>query len=195
MKKNNVKKVAAVLLAVVMVVGCSIGATVAYLQMKTDSIKNTFTTSDVTITLTESKGEGTDLAKSFKMVPGAEIKKDPTVTVSTDSEDCYVFVKIDESANLDQYISYAVNVDVWTELDGVDGVYYFVADTAAKKGYAYSVLAENKVTVNTSVTKDMMTTAETAIPTMTFTAYAIQKNYLPNGGGAAAAWNLVKDIQ
>ena len=53
MKRNNVKKVAAVLLAVVMLVGCSIGATLAYLKMKTAPIVNTFTSSDITITLTE----------------------------------------------------------------------------------------------------------------------------------------------
>ena len=204
MKRNNVKKVAAVLLAVIMVVGCSIGATVAYLQMKTAPIQNTFTTSDVFIELTETEPSARN---QIKMVPGAVITKNPTVKVSANSEDCYVFVKIDVANNDNDgvaYIPYDVNekngdTGVWTKLDGVANVYYCVADSNGNKNVPLGVLANNQVTVNPAVTRADMEAANGKLPTMTFTAYAIQKNYLVKNNTkvetAAGAWELVKGIQ
>ena len=91
-KKNSGKKVFAMLLALALVIGCGIGGTIAWLMSNTGTITNTFTSSDLTITLTESKPDN----QTAKMVPGAVIAKDPTVTVKGSSEDCYVFVKIEK---------------------------------------------------------------------------------------------------
>lgn len=195
MKKST--KFVALLLVLVLLLGGAIGGTIAYLTDKSETVENTFTAGDVSITLVES--DNLDL----KMVPGKEIKKDPKVTVSADSEDCYVFVKVEakngvilSSAAVKEetdYITYAI-ADGWTKLDGKDGVYYLVADTADEKGKAISVLDGDKVNVLTSVTKDMMTAVKndaTKAPTLSFTAYAIQSSYLPDGTGAADAWKLV----
>ena len=182
MKKST--KFVALLLVLVLLLGGAIGGTIAYLTDKSETVENTFTAGDVSITLVES--DNLDL----KMVPGKEIKKDPKVTVSADSEDCYVFVKVEaengvilSSATVNaatDYITYAI-ADGWTKLDGVDGVYYLVADTAEEKGEAISVLDGDKVTVLTTVTKDMMTDVKDGTakePELSFTAYAIQSAYL-----------------
>lgn len=122
--KSTGYKSMALLLAMVLLVGCAIGGTLAWLTDKTDEVKNTFTTSDIDITLAETK-------KDFKMVPGWTIEKDPIVTVKKGSEDCYLFVKVEKSTNMDSYIAYNLETDrkegemtVWTKLDGVDNVYY-----------------------------------------------------------------------
>ena len=117
------------------------------------------------------------------MVPGNTIAKDPKVTVEAGSEDCWLFVKIEESQNLDTYISYTV-ASGWTELTAGSGIYW----RQAKAGDSFSVLANDEVIVNSSVNKTQMEAIKTADqPTLTFTAYAVQKD---NVADAAAAWAI-----
>ena len=194
MKKNNAKKVAIILIVLALLIGGTIGGTIAYLMMATDPVTNTFTSSNVSITLTETKPAD----KTAKMVPGAVIEKNPTVTVIAGSETCYVFVKVDAangavlaaSATANDYITYAM-ADGWEVLDATNypGVYYREV-AASNADQPFAVLAGNKVQVLNTVTKAMMNTAKTAQPTLTFAAYAIQKE---NVGNAAAAWDLVKN--
>lgn len=175
------KKKITLLLSLALAVAIGIGGTLAWLTAKTEEVKNTFTVGNINITLTEEAGGNT---KEFKMVPGQTITKDPKVTVKAGSEACWLFVKIEESANLDNFISYAV-ADGWTALTGVDGVYYRAVD-ATTTDMVYPVLTGNQVTVENDVTKAMMDnlTADT-YPTLTFTAYAIQQ---AGFNDAAAAW-------
>ena len=111
------------------------------------------------------------------------------VTVVDGSEDCYLFVKIEKSTTLDKYISYTV-ASGWTELDNVDGVYYRVVN-ATDRTKSFSVLANDQVTGNKGVTKADMEAlkAENATqPTLTFTAYAVQKDNIDT---AALAWEKI----
>lgn len=179
------KKSLALVLALAMIVVCVVGGTLAWLTATTGSVKNTFTHGDINITLAES--ENLDL----KMIPGYTITKDPKVTVKAGSEKCYLFVKVEKSTNFDSFMTYDM-ADGWTALDGVNGVYYRVVDTA-DMGTAYSVLANDQVTVKDTVTKAMLNDlTEATQPTLTFTAYACQYN---NSNGthfeAADAWAKV----
>ena len=179
------KKSLALVLALAMIVVCVVGGTLAWLIATTGSVTNTFTYGDIDITLAES--ENLDL----KMIPGYTIAKDPKVTVLAGSEKCYLFVKVDKSANFDKFMTYDMAAD-WTALTGVNGVFYRVVDTDGM-GTAYSVLANDKVTVRDTVTKDMLNalTADTQ-PTLTFTAYACQYNSSNNTPFTAeAAWAKV----
>ena len=178
----NAKKVLVTLLAAVLLVGCTIGGTLAWLMDTTDAVTNTFTTSDVSITLTESK----DL--DLQMVPGGTITKDPVVTVEAGSEDCYLFVKVEESDNFDTYMTYVI-ADGWIQLKdsnntAVAGVFY----REAKAEDFFPVLEDNEVKVLETVDKTMMTAANNNAPKLTFTAYAVQKE---NVADALTAWNLI----
>lgn len=160
------KKSLALLLAIALVVVGVVAGTVAWLTDKTPSVKNTFTTSDIDIDLTETNRE-------YKMIPGWTIAKDPTVTVKADSEACYLFVKLEKSGNFDTFMTY-VMADGWTELTGVNGVYYRTVDATATD-VSYPVLKDNKVTVNDDVTKEQMDALmPDTYPTLTVTAYASQ---------------------
>lgn len=176
------KKKITLLLSLALAVAIGIGGTLAWLTAKTDAVTNTFTVGNINIALEETTTD-------YKMVPGKPIDKDPKVTVEAGSEACWLFVKIEESANLDSFIDYAI-ADGWTALTGVDGVYYReVAATA--DDMPFSVLANDQVTVKDTVTKAMMDeiTAQTAsAPTLTFTAYAVQKDGLTT---AANAWGQI----
>lgn len=181
------KKSLALVLALAMIVVCVVGGTLAWLTATTPEVKNTFTTSDIDITLAETTGT------SYQMIPGYTIAKDPKVTVLAGSEKCYLFVKVVKSANFDTFMTYDM-ADGWTALDGVNGVYYRVVDTAGM-GTPYSVLANDQVTVKDTVTKADMNAlkADDAIqPTLTFTAYACQYNNSNNTHfDAADAWAKV----
>ena len=188
------KKSLALVLALAMIVVCVVGGTLAWLIATTGSVTNTFTYGDINIKLEETdatvSADGS-ATKEFKMIPGYTIAKDPKVTVKAGSEKCYLFVKVVKSANFDTFMTYDM-ADGWTALAGVNGVYYRVVDTA-DMGTAYSVLANDKVTVRGDVTKGMLNalTADTQ-PTLTFTAYACQYNNSNDTNfGPADAWAKV----
>lgn len=183
----------ALMMALVLMVGGVIGGTVAWLTATSDTVTNTFTTSDISVTLTETTGS------EYKMVPGWTITKDPKATVVANSEDCFLFVKIDKSANYDTYLNSYTVATGWTKLENVDGVYYKVFDSkdttnTNTKGTAYSILKDDQVTVKDTVTKadfEKLTKATNPDPepTLTFTAYATQL-YKDNNTRftAAEAW-------
>lgn len=168
-----------VALAVMLVVGCAVGGTLAWLTDTTGPVVNTFTVGNIDIDLAETTTD-------YKMVPGATISKDPKVTVKSGSEACWLFVQVTESDNLGSFISYTVDSN-WTALSGVSGVYYREV-AAATADVEFSVLTNNQVTVKNSVTKDMMdaiTNQSATDPTLTFKAYAVQKAGFDT---AADAW-------
>ena len=164
------KKGLALVLALTLLVVGVVAGTLAWLTAKSDVVTNTFTTSDIKVELKETTGT------EYKMIPGYTISKNPKATVLSGSEECYLFVKLDKSANFDTYLEYVI-ADGWTKLDDVtDTVYYRVVDgTTNQIGTAYSVLKGDKVTVKGEVTKAMMDdlTTET-LPKLTVTAYASQ---------------------
>lgn len=167
------KKTVALLLALVLVFGVAAGGTLAWLTAQSDTVVNTFTTSDIKVELKETTGT------SYKMIPGYTITKDPKVKVLADSEECYLFVKLEKSTNFDSFMTYAM-ADGWTALPGVDDVYYRVVTADGREGTSkinvpYSVLKDDKVTVSGSVTKaNMNALTEATYPTLTVTAYASQ---------------------
>lgn len=173
------KKTLALVLALTLLVAGVVGGTLAWLTDQTDEVKNTFTVGDINIGLAET-------TTNYKMVPGNTIAKDPTVTVKANSEACWLFVQVTESENLDTFITYAI-AEGWTALPGVDGVYYREVPASAAD-QTFSVLAGNAVTVKDTVTKTMLETAKTDAPTLTFQAYAVQKD---NVASASDAWAKV----
>lgn len=177
------KKIFIPIIALALVCCCVIGGTIAWLTDVTDPVTNTFTVGNIDIELDETTGN------DYKMVPGITIEKDPTVTVKANSEDCYLFVKVEKSANFDTFMTFET-ADGWTVLSEGSNVYYReVKNNAADQ--SFSVLKEDQVAVKDTVTKEMMDEI-TVAPTLTFTAYAVQ---MQNGEGtftAQEAWEKVQ---
>lgn len=185
------KKILALVLAMVLLVVGVAAGTLAWLTSKSDVVVNTFTTSNIKVELKETTGS------EYKMVPGYTISKDPKATVLKGSEECYLFVKLDKSKDFDKYLEYVI-ADGWTQLtkddkgnDITDLVYYRMVETA-DIGTAYSVLANDQVTVKGSVTKTDMSAIDngTAVrPTLTIAAFASQLyKSADEKFSAAAAW-------
>jgi len=199
MKKMGSKAIV-VALAGVLAVGGVVGGTIAWLTDVTPEVKNTFTVGNIDIDLTETTGP------NYKMVPGAELEKNPVVSVDSGSEACWLFVKVvenlgswsDNKGSAD-FLAYSIDTsEGWAALDETNypGVYYIQVDAStAAAGATYQVLADNKVTVSANVTKADMNELElngATLPTLTFTAYAVQQANLE--GGVAAAWDQVKNL-
>ena len=188
----------ALIMALVLLVGGVIGGTVAWLIATPDPVVNTFTYGDINITLTETDtgldGDNKDTTNQYKMIPGEKITKDPVVTVQKGSEDMYLFVKLEESANFDTFMEYTM-AENWNPLTGVDGVYYrwITAAAVADEDMEIHVIANDTVTVKESVTKEMLNAldapgATATYPTLTVTAYAVQE---AGSETAADAWAKV----
>lgn len=178
-----------VMLALVLMVGCAVGGTLAWLVAKTDPVVNTFTYGDINITLAEGTGG------NYKIIPGVKIAKDPKVTVKAGSEACWLFVKVDEE-NWPEFketnsetkkVSYTL-ADGWTALPNETGVYYREVG-AVSDDTSFDVLKNNEVTVSENLTKaEVNSIAEGIQPKLTFTAYAVQKDGITD---AATAWTKV----
>lgn len=188
-KKGVSTKVFLSLLALVLVVGCAVGGTIAWLTATTDPVVNTFTYGKINIELTETKPEN----KQATIIPGVNISKDPKVTVKAGSEACWLFVKVGE-ANWPTFtdkdgrkVSYTIATG-WAELPGVAGVYYREVNAVTADTDFY-VLKDNMVTVSEELTKAEVNGITTQ-PTLTFTAYAVQKDGIST---AAEAWAKVSN--
>lgn len=200
-RRNVSNKTVAILLALVLAIGCAVGGTLAWLISQTDSVVNTFTYGDINIDLYEHEynaGEnnlGTEKTRkvdNYKIIPGVDLPKDPTVEVKANSEACWLFVKVKEE-NWNNKVSYSI-ADGWTKGDGTSipqNVYYREVEAAiAKAGVSYYILkgdttyANGVVTVSDTLTKEDIK-GITTNPTLTFTAYAVQKDGSTN---AADAW-------
>lgn len=237
MQNNQNKKrvkLTALLLALILLLGCFIGGTLAWLVANTTPVVNTFTVGNIELELKEHElndgnldmeEEVTGLA-NYKIIPGTTQPKDPFVRVKDGSENCWVFVQIDESNNLAQdakdaeggqaavpeikYVDWEI-AEGWELVNGETNVYsrqYTGADATNGEHETYAILKDNKVSYSRDLTKAMLNTvkadAENKSPKLTFTAYAIQSEYLTKtvvADGvetqvsvttAADAWALIK---
>lgn len=216
-KYHNSKKGLAVLLSLMLVFGCVVGGTLAWLTAQDTPVVNKFSPSTIGVELKEHTydPEADKLTTTvtdegvtnYKMIPGWTIPKDPEAWITENSEDAYLFVEIDESTNFDNFMIYAV-ADGWKLLDGTDAanidtvendtyvIYREVAAgataTAMDQDNAFQILAKDQVTVLDTVKKEDMPAAGYE-PTLTFTAYAHQL-YKANGEkfDASIAWNNLK---
>lgn len=188
-------KLVVAMLAVTLLIGCAIGGTVAWLTAKTDSVVNTFTYGDINIDLFEhnyvasSNTLGTTEVKKvedYKIIPGVNLPKDPTVRVKAGSEACWLFIKVEQTGTFVQdKVTYSVKTgeDGWTALNNQPGVYYREVG-AVTQNTTFNILTNNQVTVSENLTKEDIKDI-TGNQVLKFTAYAVQKDGFDT---AAAAW-------
>ena len=104
------------------------------------------------------------------------------VTVIKGSEACWLFVKLEKSANFDTFMEYAMERD-WVQLKddsgaAIEGVFFraVAATDAASADAAYQVIANDTVTVKGNVTKEQLNDlTDATYPSLTITAYAVQQ--------------------
>ncbi len=182
MKKAN-KALLLVLCAILLVAGSVMG-TLAYLT-STAKVENTFTVGNVTITLDEAKvteygvkdGETRVATNEYKLIPGHTYVKDPTVHVAADSEDCYIFVKVENGLGTAGTITMETG---WTLVNDTDNVWMYNEVQSAGE----SVVAFEEFIFGTDANPSQYTDAKIVV-----TAYAIQADTL-TGKTPAEIWAL-----
>jgi len=142
-------------LCLVLVLGLTIGGTIAFLTDKTETLTNTFTVGDISITLTETTTD-------YKIVPGGESAKDPVITVKSGSEKCYVYALVENNLVVEGTVVGTPNIDTtkWTAVgtNGTKTLYRYneVVDAASadqelavftKVSYANTLTAEQVATL------------------------------------------------
>ncbi len=172
------KKIILTALVTVLLCASVVGTTFAWLVDVTETKTNTFTAGNIKISFAEST------STNKRMLPGAILEENPTVTVYAESEACWLFAKIEKSDNFDTFLTYAI-AEGWTALDGKDGVYYReVADTDANQ--VFGILLNNQVEAKTEPTKEHYDDlSEANFPALYFTMYAVQREGMAT---AVAAW-------
>ncbi len=205
MKARN--KILLLALCMAALIAVSVLGTMAYLT-STDEVTNTFTVGQVKITLDEAKVNDAGVAvtpaervkaNSYKLMPGHSYTKDPTVHVTDGSENCYIFVKVEngisafEAANEEgtggyKTIATQITTNGWTKLADVDNVYYRSYTNGENAQKSFTVFSNFKIADNANNAEATKTSwnAVTAENTkITVTAYAIQADGFEN---AVAAW-------
>lgn len=189
---KNAKKILALLLCAVLLVGASVAGTLAYLTSQ-DVVTNTFAVGNVIITMDELDtdsdattsdnvtidGVVRDKANAYKLIPGHTYIKDPIIRVAAGSEACWLFVKI-ENGNTNATIN-GLDTNGWTQI--VDTNYWAYA--GATIGENSTVPVFNSFTYASTVTD----TATDATTTIKVTAYAIQADGF---GTSELAWDALK---
>ena len=164
----------------------AVGGTAAWLAAQSDPIASTFTFGDINITLTETDPQ----EGPTKIIPGVDIPKVLKVTVQANSVDCWLFVKVEQTGTfVPDKVTYAI-ADGWTKGDGSqipENVYYRQVN-GATADREFSVLKDDKITVSNTLTKEEIRNIADGPITLTFTAYAVQKEGINT---AAEAWEMV----
>lgn len=184
MKARN--KIMLLALCMAALIAVSVLGTMAYLT-STDTVTNTFTVGKVAITLDEAKVNDAGVAvtpvervkaNSYKLMPGHSYTKDPTVHVTDGSENCYIFVKVengisDIEASGDTTIAAQLTAKGWKAVDGITGVYVYAGteEGATKKDLA---AGSSAVVFDSFKIADAADIARKAGSTIKITAYAIQ---------------------
>lgn len=195
--KKKTKALMLVLCAVLLVTASVLG-TMAYLT-STDKVVNTFTVGKVAITLDEAQvnADGTPVTgaarvkeNAYHLLPGHGYTKDPTVHVQANSENSFIFVKVENGiANYEAGTTIAEQIaeNGWQPLKDdknvdVKNVYY--------KTYTKSAEITNLPVFGHFTIADHADDADgwnnfSADTKVTITAYAVQQDGFAS---AAAAW-------
>ena len=212
------KKTIALLMAVVMLFGVTVGGTLAWLIAQSAKVENTFTFGDVNIILNEAPVDKDGVATSgsrrneneYDLIPGQKAFKDPKVTVEANSEDCYVFVTVKETNNFyngdseknipglnGRVIDFTINTTNWKFVKSENGadIYVYGAPTKVIKStqdkMLESIIKDDEITVNDNLTKAQIADIkEDGKPVLEFNAYAIQADNLGTTD-AAAIWDMI----
>lgn len=194
--KLSKTKILIISIGVIALFFTAISGTIAWLTSKSETVTNTFTYGDINITLseTDTKDDNDLNTNTYEMVPGNKITKDPLITLAENSEDCYIFVKLEKTDNFDNYMEYQI-LENWLLLEGTDNVYYQEVSKSTTKQEFY-ILKDNSISVKESVTKKMLNELDKEgidnYPKLNITAYAVQRDSeLDAISTASNAWTLI----
>ena len=210
MNTRKLRKLILTLCSALLLVSLSVGMTVAYLTDK-DTVVNTFTVGQVDITLDEApvntEGEVIEgkrvTANTYHLLPGHEYTKDPTVHVTANSEDCYVYISVDnngieaieaatgtvmgDGASKYKTVSEQILAKGWTWVTN-DGNKHYFYKAVPKSETVTDLVIFNNFMVSGDVTTTQLKNYYDGVTNknVTIVAYAVQQDGFTD---FKAAWN------
>lgn len=191
MKMKARNKILLLALCMAALIAVSVIGTMAYLT-STDKVTNTFTVGKVEITLDEAKvtadGKAVEGAaraneNEYHLMPGHLYTKDPTVHVTADSENSWIFIQVRNDISAYEaetveggYTAIAdqITKNGWTALAGKAGVYY-KEYTKTDKATDLVVFSEFKISDTANDTAGWASINKDTTK-IVVNAYAIQKD-------------------
>lgn len=192
------KKVVTFTVAMVLLLGITIGVTLAVLMDQTETLTNVFVAGDVgDLDLKETTG------RQYIVVPGETATKDPVVEFISSNVPAYVYVMIpdgwdvsgnsvskeltDGTTTISNAITFVVDTS-WTPVTGVEGLFYIPSETFVEDAdKTIPFISGNTITYSDQLTQDFLETfSNTNVATLPLTAYAVQQAPYND---PAAAWN------
>lgn len=183
-------------LCAVLLVAASVLGTMAYLTSQ-DQVTNTFTVGKIAITMDEANVDeyGTPIDgairvdnNAYKLIPGKTYVKDPEIHVAANSEDSYIFVRIQnglaayEAEN--NKIAQQILNKGWVAVPNTTDVFY---KEYTKNSAVVDIEVFDSFTIATSC-KQTDANWNDSIQPVVVTAYAIQKEAMTSVEGA---WAIV----
>ena len=148
---KNMKRILVTLVAAVLLMAVTVAGTLAWLTSTSAPVNNTFVVGDVKIELDEttvtynkaenywkSSGDRTN-ENTYKILPGVQIDKDPTVYVLANSEDCYVRTIVS--------VTYSKEADTWFAEKKIDPLTWVTWNNSWIKPAAPYKVEETETTV------------------------------------------------
>ena len=189
--------------------GSTIAQTLAYMFDWEEKV-NTFTVGNVRISLEESTGKENDYGeREHDMLEGATaVSKDPKVTILGGSEDCWLFVRLEKSANFDEYLQYTksslteqgffedwgvLSEDMVNDPNDLVTVLYTKVP-ATDENVEYYILDKNQVEIiaTEEALGELNYNNQANAPSLSISAYAIQQNGL--GGDPETVWTMIPGL-
>ncbi|MBQ8533720.1 MAG: hypothetical protein IJ462_02705 [Clostridia bacterium] len=183
-------------LCALLLVGGTFAVTLAYLTSQ-DTVTNTFTVGDIEITLDEADVDEYGVAVSpaarvdnneYLLIPNKTYLKDPTIHVDADSEDSWIFVKIENNiddvlvATGEDSIAAQLTANGWVAVTDETNVYAY--STKYEKGQAKKdFVVFDGITVDANADLSLV---DEAADQIVVTGYAVQAEGFAT---AQAAWD------
>lgn len=197
------RKARKALIAAVCACALALGAagSLAYFT-DSEAAVNTFTVGKVGISLDEANIDGKDAAgednstiardtaNKYHLIPGQTYVKDPIVHVDADSEDCWLFVKVENDIAMiedkDKTIASQMAVNGWTPVSGETDVYAYKETVSAGANVAvFESFTIDGASVDNATLAEYKSDAG-GHKAITVTAYAVQAAGFDT---AKAAWD------
>ncbi|MCD8088526.1 MAG: hypothetical protein LUE22_08100 [Oscillospiraceae bacterium] len=178
-KSKRLKLICVAIMLVV--VFSSVSSSLAWLSATSDSVVNYFSGGAIAITLDEAPvdANGQEISgdrvqeNHYKYVAGAVLDKDPTVTVLANSEECYVYVCVDNELPSDLF-SLDIDTSAWTYVSSAVNMTIYRYSTVVASSASDQELTPvfTHVTISSSLTAENI--AELGDKILTVTSFAIQ---------------------
>ena len=176
-------------LMLVVIAVVTVAPTLSWLSSTSQPVVNTFAGGAISIKLDEALVDTSGKANTYKYVAGAVLDKDPTPTVLKGSEECYVFLCV-ENGLTDKF---TMNYDTqsWLKVAEADGKAVYVYSTKVDASSSDTDLALQPIFTTVSVSNELTAEdiEELGERKLSVTAYAVQTQGLT----AQAAIDLAVD--